>query len=195
MRFYVFRDWLFKQLKLNKRLQRVCLWYIISLMVITRKHSLDHAASISGKDKSLFSRMLKDHPDLAVSNFKDLSKRKARKYSKALKALKGLPWRVAMIIDLTDQGRSSLHPQNVKKLNHGKGYFIGHQWTNIVLLVGDKIIPLPPIAFKSRKYCREKKIAYKTEHKRVIDYLKALDLRDYIEDYRPGCERLRENVV
>jgi hypothetical protein len=185
MRFYVLRNWLLKELNPKQRLKEIVLWYVISLMIITRKHSLDHASSISGKSKSLFSRLLKEHPQLAVLTLCDLSKREARKYSKAMQTLKGLPWKVAMLIDLTDQGRSSLHAQNSKKLNHGKGYFIGHQWTNIVLCMGDKIIPLPPIAFYSRKYCWEKKIEHRTEHERVIDYLKALDLSQYIEGYRP----------
>jgi len=185
MRFYVLRNWLLRQLNLRKRLERIALWYIISLMVITRKHTLDYASSLSGKSKSQFSRLLKGHSDVAALTLEDLSKREAGKYSKALKALEGLPWKAAMIIDLTDQKRSSLHSQNVKKLNHGKGYFIGHQWTNIILLMGEKIIPLPPIAFTSRKYCRQRKIDYKTEHERVIDYLETLDLRDYIAGYRP----------
>jgi hypothetical protein len=185
MRFYVLRNWLLRELNLKQRLKEITLWYIISLMVITRKHSLHHASLISGKAKSQFSRMLKDHPDTAILTLKDLSRREARKWSKALEALKGLPWKVAVIVDLTAQARSSLHPHNAKKLNHGKGYFVGHQWTNIVLLVQDRIIPLPPIAFYSRKYCREKTIDYKTEHKRVIEYLEALDLSEFIEDYRP----------
>ncbi len=185
MRFHVFRDWLLSHMKLSKRLKGIILWYVISLMVITRKHSLDHAASISGKEKSRFSRMLKDHPNTAVSTLEDLSRREAKKYSHALEALKGLPWKVAIIIDLTDQGRSSRHPENVAKLNHGKGYFVGHQWTNIILLMGDHIVPLPPIAYHSRRYCREKKMEYQTEHKKVVDYLKALNLEEYIEGYRP----------
>ena len=79
MRFHILRDWMLKQVKSSKRLQGVCLWYIISLILITRKHSLDHASSISGKNKSQFSRFLKDHPDIAVLTLKDLSKREARK--------------------------------------------------------------------------------------------------------------------
>jgi hypothetical protein len=185
MRFYVFRNWLLKELKVSKRLQRIILWYVISLMIITRKHSLENASAISGKNSSQFSRLLKDHPDTAIYTLKDLSKRQGKKYSKALEALKGLPWKAAVIVDLTGQGRSSLHSENVQKLNHGNGYFVGHQWTNIVLLINGMIIPLPPIAFLSRKYCREKNLEYKTEHKRVIDYLKDLDLRDYIDDYKP----------
>jgi hypothetical protein len=185
MRFYVLRNRLLKELNLSKRLREIAMCYLLSLMIITRKHSLEHASAISGKNKSQFSRLLKEHSDTAVLTLKDLSKREARRCSKALKALEGLPWKAAMIIDLTDQGRSSLHPENAKKLNHGKGYFIGHQWTNIVLLMGDRIIPLPPIAFYSRKYCRERGIEYKTEHKRLIECLEALDLSSYIEGYRP----------
>lgn len=185
MRFYTLKDWLLKQLKVGKRLQGIVFWYLISLMVVTRKHSLDHAASISGKNRSQFGRLLKDHSGIAVLSLQDLSKRQARKFSKAMKLLKGLPWKVALIIDLTDQRRSSLHPSNATRLNHGKGYFVGHQWTNIILLIGEKIIPLPPIAFYGRTYCRERGMRYQTEHERVIEYLEALDLGEMIVDYRP----------
>jgi hypothetical protein len=186
MRFYVFRNWLLKELKVSRRLQRICLWYVISLMIITRKHSLENASAISGKNSSQFSRLLKDHPDTAIYSLKDLSKRQAKKYSKAMKTMGKLPWKVAMIVDLTGQGRSSLHSENVQRRNHGKGYFVGRQWTNIVLLIEGMIIPLPPIAFLSRKYCRSKDLEYKTEHKRLIEYFQSLDPRDYIEGYKPG---------
>lgn len=185
MRFYIFRNWLLKELNLSKRLQRICLCYIISLMIITRKHSLEHASFISGNNISQFSRLLKDHPDTAIYTLKDLSKRQAKKFSQALKQLDKLPWKIAVIVDLTGQSRSSMHPENVQKHNHGNGYFVGHQWTNIVLLINGRIIPLPPIAFFSRKYCRQKDLEYKSEHKRVVEYLGSLDLRAYIEGYRP----------
>jgi hypothetical protein len=102
MRFYVLRNWLLRELNPKQRLKEIVLWYVISLMIITRKHSLDHASSISGKSKSLFSRFLKEHPQLAVLTLSDLSKRDAGKCSKAMQTLKGLPWKVAMLIDLTD---------------------------------------------------------------------------------------------
>jgi len=41
------------------------------------------------------------------------------------------------------------------------------------------------LPFYSRKYCKEKKLEYKSEHVRVIEYLHALDLGEYIEDYHP----------
>jgi len=146
IRFYVLRNWMMKELNVKKRLQIICLWYMLSMMVVSRKHSFDFAAQMSGKDKSQFSRFLQNHPDIAVFTLKHLSKREAKKWSKALNALESLPWKVVIIIDQTGQGRSSMHSQNVQKLNHGQGYFVGHQWTNIILLVAGRIIPLPPIA-------------------------------------------------
>ena len=185
IRFHTMRDWMKKELNVQKCLQISCVWYVISFTLISRKHSLKFASEISGKDKSLFSRLLKNNSDVAVFTLKDLSKRTAKRFSKALKALKSLPWKVALIVDQTGQGRSSLHSQNVQRLNHGQGFFVGHQWTNIVLLVGDLIIPLLPIPFYTRKYCKENKLEYKSEHVRVAEYLQAMDLGEYIEGYHP----------
>jgi hypothetical protein len=52
----------------------------------------------------------------------------------------------------------------------GNGFVIGHQWTNIVLLLNDMLIPLRPIPFYSQRYCRDHALAYQTEHDLVIDY-------------------------
>ena len=89
-----------------------------------------------------------------------------------------------IIIDSTLQHRASLHPENAKTFNHGKGYVIGHQWTNIVLVLGDMLIPLQPIPFYSKRYCQAHGLAYQSEHERVVAYLRTLDLEDYI-----GCLR------
>jgi len=67
--------------------------------------------------------------------------------TKTLARVKGLPWKIVIIIDSTLQHRASLHPENAKTFNHGKGYVIGHQWTNVVLVLGDILIPLKPIPF------------------------------------------------
>ncbi len=96
-----------------------------------------------------------------------------------------LPWNIAIIVDATFLGRSSLHTENAKKFNHGKGYVIGHQWTNIVLLINDKVITLPPIAFYTTKYCRTYGIQYQTENERVIEYLAQLQLEQYIGAHTP----------
>jgi hypothetical protein len=78
-----------------------------------------------------------------------------------------------------------LHTKNSQRFNHGKGFVIGHQWTNIVLVFNDMLIPLAPIPFYSKKYCREEKLAYKTEHESVIEYITNLKLEDYIGKHNP----------
>jgi predicted HTH domain antitoxin len=137
---------------MEKRLRFVCLWYMISLMVETRKHSLTFASELSGITKSAFSKFLMNNKKAAKLTLDDLSKRQARIYSKVLKRIQSLPWRVAILIDSTIQSRSSLKSENVQRFNHGKGFVIGHQWTNILLFFNGIIIPLPPIPFLTKKF-------------------------------------------
>ena len=157
------------------------------LMIEARKHSLEGAATFWGMSTSQFSRFLSTHSQTAVYTLDDLSKRQAKQFSKVLKCLaKGsLPWKIAILIDSTIQGRSSRHTDNAKRFNHGKGFVIGHQWTNIVLIINGVIIPLPPIAFHNKKYCRENNLKYKTENVLVIEYINNLELADYIGNHNP----------
>jgi len=131
--------------------------------------------------------LLKNHSKLAATNLCRLSKKQAKQFGKIIDFLANgrLPWKVAIIIDATLQQRSSLHAQNAKRFNHGKGFVIGHQWTNIVLFFNDTLIPLPPIAFHTKAYCRKHNLQYQTEHKRVIEYLKALKLEQFIGPHDP----------
>ena len=62
---------------------------------------------------------------------------------------------------------------------------IGHQWTNIVLFFNDVLIPLPPIAFYTRTYCRKHNLKYNTEHENVVEYLENLNLKDYVGRHDP----------
>ena len=151
-------------------------------MTSKRKHTLAAAARFANTSKARFNNLLSNHSDLAIFALSELSKKQARQFSKAMHALgqNSLPWNIAIIVDATFLSRSSLHTENSKKFNHGKGYVIGHQWTNIVLMINDKVIPLPPIAFYTTKYCRTYGIGYKTENERVIEYLAQLDLEEYI---------------
>jgi len=110
----------------------------------------------------------------------DLSKKQARIYSGVISGIKHLPWKFFILIDDTLQSRSSLKSENVQRFNHGQGFVIGHQWTNILLIFNGKIIPLPPIPFYTKKYCRDKKMKYKTSHERLVEYLKNLKLKEYI---------------
>jgi IS4 transposase len=182
---YTLPTWIARQIRVRQRLQRVCVGYLLFLMVVTTKHTLEEAARFSGLHKSQFSKMLKWHGHIASYTLDSLSKQQAKRLSKALKALKGLPWKIVIIIDSTLQNRSSLHPENSKKFNHGQGFVIGHQWTNIVLILNDMLIPLRPIPFYSKQYCWDHGCDYWTEHERVVEYLAHLNLEDYIGSYDP----------
>ena len=130
------QTWIKRQIAVRPRLERICTSYLLFLMVTTTKHSLEEAARFSGLHKSLFSHLLKSHAKVAITTLESLSKTQARQLAKALQRVKGLPWKIVILIDSTLQHRASLHPENAKTFNHGKGYVIGHQWTNIVLVLG-----------------------------------------------------------
>ena len=166
--------------------KNICCWYLMFLMLSTRKHTLQDAARFSGLDKSQFSRWLKNHSDLAVYNLNQLSKKQAKQFSRHFESPKGVsfPWSIMILIDSTIHGRSTLHTDNAKKFNHGKGFVIGHQWTNIVLLLHDMIIPLPPIPFYSRRYCRENDLTYRTENAAVVEYIQNMDLEQYVGPHK-----------
>ena len=141
------QTWIARRLSIRQRLERVCTSSLLLLMVVRQQHSLEEAARFSGLHKSQFCKMLQGHSTVAISTLESLSKKQARQCSTARHDLKGLPWNMAILIDSTLQHRASLHPENAKKFNHGKGFVIGHQWTNIVLIINDILIPLPPIPF------------------------------------------------
>ena len=141
------QTWIQRQIAVRQRLERVCTSYLLFLMVVTTKHSLHEAARFSGLHTCLFSNLLKAHAKVASTTLDSLSKTQARQFAKALKRVNGLPWKIVIIIDSTLQHRASLHPENAKTFNHSKGYVIGHQWTNIVLILGDMLIPLRPTPF------------------------------------------------
>ena len=175
------------RISIAKRLRNVVVWYLLFLMVSSRKHSIEAAGRFSELNKAQFSRLLRNHPETACYTLDELSKKQAKRLSKALNWLSNqkLPWKIAVLIDATIQHRSSLRTDNDQRFNHGKGLVIGHQWTNIVLLINDTIIPLPPIPFYSKKYCRNNGLEYATEHQRVVEYITQLQLREYIGSHNP----------
>lgn len=190
MRARTLQTWIARRIGVRRRLERVCTSYLLFLMVVTTKHSLEEAARFSRLHKSQFSKMLKAHSNVAVSTLESLSKKQAKHVSKVRQKLKELPWHIAIVVDSTLQHRASLHPENAKTFNHGQGFVVGHQWTNIVLILNDMLIPLRPIPFYSQRYCRDHALAYRTEHDLVVEYLQKLNLEDYIGSYDP-----REVVV
>src|SRR5919205_311209 len=172
------------------RLKNICTSYLLFLMVVTTKHSLEESARFAGLHKSQFSKMLKAHSKVAISTLERLSKHQAKHLAKARHKLPELPWAIAIIVDSTLQHRASLHPENAKTFNHGQGFVVGHQWTNIVVLLNDTLIPLRPIPFYSQRYCRDRKLEYRTEHELVVEYIEQLHLEEYLGSYDP-----REVVV
>ena len=166
------------------RLQVVFFWYLVSLMVETRKHSLNFAATLSGLNPSQFSKLLRNHFGIAAYTLEDLSKKQAKRVANVLEDLEGLPWKIAVVIDATLQTRAGLYTENSKRFNHGHGVVIGHQWTNIILIINGVLIPLPPIPFYSKNYCKKLNVKYKSEHDRLVDYLTALNLDAYIGPHR-----------
>ncbi len=180
MRFVQFQKWLLTELALPIRIRAICFWYVLALMVDTRKHSQQFAVRLSGCQPSQFSRLLRRQTLLAAYTLETLAKRHARQWGPVLDALDGVPWKIALLIDATIQTRAGLHVQNGQRFNHGQGFVFGHQWTNIVLIRNGVLIPLPPIPFYSKNYCHELKIPYQTEHDRLIVYLTALHLEAYI---------------
>ena len=177
------QTWIKRQITVRQRLERMCTSYLLFLMVATTKHSLKEAARFSGLHPSLFAKLLQLHANVATITLEHLSKTQARQFAKALQRVKGLPWQIVILIDATLQHRASVHPENSQTFNHGKGYVIGHQWTNVVLVLGDMLIPLKPIPFSSKRYCLVHDLAYHSEHERVVAYLGALDLEDYLGPY------------
>ena len=144
---YTLHTWIARHIRVRQRLERVCASYLLFLMVVTTKHSLEEAARFSGLHKSQFSKMLKFHHTVSVYTLEELSHKQAKQMAKALHKLKELPWKIAIIVDNTLQHRTSLHPENATTFNHGQGFVIGYQWTTIVLLLNDMLIPLRPIPF------------------------------------------------
>src|SRR2546425_657425 len=183
MRARTLQTWIARHILVHRRLGSVCTSYLLFLMVVTTKHSLEEAARFSGLHNSLFSSMLLSHSKVAITTLEHLSKTQARQFAKALTRVNGLPWKILILIDSTLQHRASLYPENAQTFNHGKGYVIGHQWTNIVLVLGDMLIPLRPIPFYSKRYCQTHGLTYQSEHERVVEYLRTLDLEDYLGSY------------
>lgn len=174
-------------LKIPDRLENAVAAYLLALMLDTAKHSQTFASKVSGLHKSQFSRLLSQQGDLATSSVASLSKQTATLIAGSRTPLvNGAPWTIGLIYDATLHNRSSRHIQNSQRFNHGEGFVIGHQWTNIVLLLDDTVIPLPPIAFYSKNECRRRGVAYKTEHECLEEYLKDLNLADWVGEHDPA---------
>lgn len=174
-------------LKLPPRLQDVGSGYAISLIRDQGRRTLASASESSGLDASQFSRFLSGKKQLGLENLNRLARRLLKRLlPKRHPLVKGTPWRVALLIDATLHERSSLHIDNVQRFNHGDGWVIGHQWTNIVLVINETVVPLPPIAFLTEGKCRELGQRYKTEPERILEYLAGVNWAELLPGVKPN---------
>jgi hypothetical protein len=174
-------------LKISPRLKNVVSGYLLSLALSAPKHTQDFASQVSGIDQSRFSRLLRNHPELAVESLQSLSQQITGEKAPGRKPLvSGAPWTIGVLVDATLHERSSRHVHNAQRFNHGEGFVIGHQWTNVVLTLGEDIIPLPPIPFLTRSECKRRGISYRTEHEQVITYLQELNLNAWVGLHDPS---------
>ena len=90
------QTWLARRIAIRQRLERVCTSYLLFLMVVTKKHSLEEAARFSGLHKAQFCKMWQSHAKIAISTVESLSKKQAKQCAKPLHDVKGLPWRIAI---------------------------------------------------------------------------------------------------
>jgi hypothetical protein len=177
----------FRQLlKIPSRLENVIQFYLLYLLLDGARRTLQGASDLSGLDSSQFSRLLSNHQPLAWDQLNRQCKRRLKSILKARKQLvSGSPWTVALIVDATLHERSSRHSDNAQRFNHGQGWIVGHQWTNLILSVNGQRIPLPPIPFLTEKKCKELGQEYKTESKRIIEYLRKFDWKGFLPTVRP----------
>src|SRR5262249_53228555 len=92
------QTWIKRHIAVRQRLRRACTGYLLFLMVVTTKHSLQEAARFSGLHASLFSKMLQAHSRVVITTLESLSKTQARQFAKTLERVKGLPWKIVILI-------------------------------------------------------------------------------------------------
>lgn len=182
-------DWIGSQLGFSERIKEVVNRYLLSFMLPAAHHSQSNAAELSEIDKSQFSRFLKKHPKLAKAKHTELVEKTLRSEAEQMQKtpflIPGTLWKIFLIIDSSLHRRSSQHTQNAQKFNHGTGWVIGHQWTNALIVIGNRTIPLPPIAFHTKKECRRLGVDYQTEHEKITAFLESIDLEKYLGLFDP----------
>jgi len=124
------------------RLQALCLRYLI---VDDRNHEAFYYLCIWNfwYRHTSFSKFLCNNDEAIVYSMSDLSKQQARLYSSIIDKIEGLPWKIVIMIDYTLQRRTGMNAENVQRFNHGKGFVVGHQWTNIAVRLGQRFKTLP----------------------------------------------------
>jgi hypothetical protein len=173
----------------SSRMRDVTTWYIVMLLLTSRRNSLTAAAKLSGLAVSCFSSLLAKGSTLASTVLTDLVCKAASGLSRK-PIVPGAPWTIAILVDSTLHKRSSTKVSNSQRLNHGQGWVVGHQWTNVVILIDGVCLPLPPLPFYTKAHCLKHGIVYETEHVRLRKFLSQLDLTKIV-----GAHSAHEVVV
>ena len=143
--------------------------YITACMLEMKKHSFEAIAKLSDCHPSRFSVLLNAPETLSIS--KELFDRTLRR---KLKRVFSKNPRVRIIIDATFVKRKGKKVENSKTYHSGSGYVKGHKLLNIVLVQGEKVVPLATIPLYSKEYCEKKNIEHRTELDVVVEWLEQL---------------------
>lgn len=103
--------------------------------------------------------------------------------------LPGAPWTIGIIVDSTLHIRSSDHVHNASSLTNSaikRGFIDGHRWTNVLLLINDRVVPLPPVPHYTRDECKTRGTPYLTEIERITAFLKTLQLWEWAGHHDPS---------
>ena len=87
------QTWIKRRIAVRQRLARICTRYLLFLMVVTTKHSLEEAARFSGLHQSLLSNLLKAHSKGATTTLERLAKTHARQLPRRSHDATGCPGR------------------------------------------------------------------------------------------------------
>lgn len=165
------------------RQRNIASWYFLIILIAGRRVSLTAAGKLSKMAVSSFSAWLAGGADSVGLVITELLCKAASQLSRN-PIVPGAPWTIAIIIDATLQRRSRESMDNSQKFNHGKGWVVGHQWTNIIIFIDGVTLPLAPIPFYTKGYCKKHGIRYKSEHIRVRECLANLDLTAFLGQHK-----------
>jgi hypothetical protein len=133
------------------KLGQIATNYVFGVFVCEgRKLTLGHIANGTGKlSTATYSRFLVSETVGLEEVLRDLGLKRIKQAikDKPEVLISGTKVKVAVVVDATLHSRSSRHLDNSQRLCHGSSFITGHQWTNIVILIGPHVIPLPPIPF------------------------------------------------
>ena len=175
--------------------------YILGLMVIAKKHTLEAMGKMAECHPSRFSVFLNDPKSLDEAN--QLFNRALRRRIAKLKVKKGKSF---IIIDATFTRRCSKYSENTHTYYTGSSYIKGHKWVNIIFVHGLNTIPLASIPIYSKEFCKAHNLEYRTEPEIVIHWLDQLpkshlfsedDLKKicFLADSGYDCKKIQRAIL